>query len=139
MNHYENNGRTIASILVETKEDLMRFFETRISLFRAELREKMDVIVRAAPLAAAALVLLGTAYMLFTLALVGLVLALMPANPFRWCIAFLAVAVLWSIFGGAAAWMAKRRLAWKELVSSRTIGVLKDDGIWIHAEVKNHI
>jgi hypothetical protein len=86
-----------------------------------------------------ALVLLGTAYMLFTLALVGLVLALLPANPFRWCLAFLAVAVLWSIVGTVAAIIAKRRFSLKELVPNRTIGVLKDDGIWIQSEVKDQI
>jgi len=138
MNHDMNNGRTIASILAETKDDLKQFFETRISLLRAELSEKLKVITRTAPLAAIALVLLGTAYLLFTLAL-GLVLALLPGNPFRWCFAFLAVAVLWTIFGGAAAWMAKRRFALMQLVPTRTIGVLKDDGLWIQAEVKNQI
>jgi uncharacterized membrane protein YqjE len=139
MNHDVNNGRTIASIFAEAREDLKHFFETRLTLLRAELRDKKNVVTRTAPLASLALVLLGTAYMLFTLALVGLVLALLPANPFRWCLAFLAVAVLWSIVGTVAAIIAKRRFSLKELVPNRTIGVLKDDGIWIQSEVKDQI
>jgi uncharacterized membrane protein YqjE len=139
MNHDVNNGRTVASILSETKEDLKQFFETRITLFRAELREKVGIITRAAPLAAGALVMLATAYFLFTLALVGLVLALLPANPFRWCLAFLAVAVLWTIAGGVAAYMAKRRFAAAKLIPERTINVLKGDGVWVQREVKNQI
>jgi uncharacterized membrane protein YqjE len=139
MNYDPINGRTFASILAETRDDLKQFLETRIALLRAELREKLKVITRTAPLAAAALVLLGTAYLLFTLSLVGLVLALMPGNPFRWCLAFLAVAVLWMIAGVVAAAMAKRRFSMRELAPNRTIGVLKNDGVWIQSEVKNQI
>ncbi len=139
MNHDPQNGRTIAAILADTRDELKQFIETRIALLRTELREKFAKIKRAAPLAAAAVLLLGTAYMLFTLALVGLVLALLPANPFRWCLAFLAVAVLWSILGIIAVSLAKRRLALKELMPNRTIGVLKSDGVWIQSEVKNQI
>ncbi len=139
MNHDTQNGRTIAAILADTRDELKQFIETRIALLRTELREKFAKIKRAAPLAAVAVLLLGTAYLLFTLALVGLVLALLPANPFRWCLAFLAVAVLWSILGIIAVSLAKRRLALKELMPNRTIGVLKSDGVWIQSEVKNQI
>jgi uncharacterized membrane protein YqjE len=139
MNHSFNNGRTIAAILNETKEDLKQFFETRVSLLRAELREKLKVIERAAPFAAVALVLLGTAYLLFTLAVVGLFWALLPSNPFQWCLAFLAVAVLWTIGGGVAAFMAKRHFGLTKMMPDRTIDVLKGDGLWIRSEVKNPI
>ena len=112
MNHDpQNNGKSFASILTETRDDLKTFVQTRVALLRAELAEKIKVVTRTAPLAAVALVLLGTAYLLFTLSLVGVVLALLPANPFRWCLAFLAVAVLWAIAGGIAAFMGMRRFA----------------------------
>ena len=137
MNHETNNGRTLASLLAETKEEVKHFFATRIALFRAELREKGRKVKSSAPLAFAGLLLLGTAYVLFTLALVGLVLALLPANPYRWCFAFLAVAVLWTILGAPVAWLALRRLAFKELVPNRTINVLKGDGIWLQTELRN--
>ena len=140
MNHDpQNNGKSFASILTETRDDLRTFVQTRVALLRAELAEKIKVVTRTAPLAAVALVLLGTAYLLFTLSLVGVVLALLPANPFRWCLAFLAVAVLWAIAGGIAAFMAMRRFALKELVPNRTIEVLKNDGLWIQAEVKTQL
>lgn len=139
MNHDTNNGRTVAAILTDTRDELKQFIRTRISLFRSELHNKVRLVRRAAPVVAVALVLLGTAYLLFTLALVGVVLALLPNNPFRWCFAFLAVAVLWSIVGGIAAAVAMRRLALRELVPNRTISVLKGDGLWIQSEVNNQI
>src|SRR3954471_15979284 len=104
MNHEANNDRSFASILGETRDDIKQFFATRISLLGAELGEKLKVIGRTAPLAVLALVLLGTGYLMFTLSVVGLVRALLPATRFGWCLAFLAVAVLWTIAGGIAAW-----------------------------------
>jgi hypothetical protein len=47
--------------------------------------------------------------------------------------------VLWAIAGGIAAFMAMRRFALKELVPNRTIEVLKNDGLWIQAEVKTQL
>jgi hypothetical protein len=90
-------------------------------------------------LAIVALLFLGTAYILFTLALVGLVLAALPANPFRWCIAFAAIAVLWAIVGGIAASIVKGKLNFKQLVPNRTIKVLKEDKIWIQSEARNRV
>ena len=139
MNHDVNNGRTVASILAETRDELKQFIETRITLFRTELRGKIGLVKHAAPVVAVAAVFLGTAYMLFTLALVGLAWALLPASDFRWCFAFLAVAIFWSILGLIAASVAKRHLALKKLVPEKTIGVLKGDRVWIQSEVKNQI
>lgn len=139
MNHEAHNGKSIASILAETRDSFKEFIATRIALFRTELQEKLASLKRGAPLAIVALLFLSTAYVLFTLAAVGVVLALLPGNPWRWCLAFLAVAVLWSIVGAIAASMAMKRMALKELVPRRTLNVLKGDGVWIRSEVKNQI
>jgi uncharacterized membrane protein YqjE len=139
MTNHIQNGRNISEVLTDMKEELKEFVQTRIAMFKAELREKVKAIKTAAPLAAAAVVLLGTAYLLFTLALVGLVAAFLPDNPYRWCLAFLAVGVLWSIIGGIAAYFAKRELEIKGLLPKRTIEVLKGDKVWVQAEVKNQI
>lgn len=134
-----HNGRNIAEVLTDIKEELKEFVQTRVAMLKAEVQEKVQTIKTAAPLAVVALVLLGTAYLLFTLALVGLVMAFLPDNPFRWCIAFAAIAVLWTIIGGIAAYFAKRELELKGLLPKRTIEVLKGDKVWVQAEVKNQI
>lgn len=139
MTSHIQNGRNISDVLTDMKDELKEFVQTRISMLKAELREKGTTIKTAAPLAVAALVLLGTAYLLFTLALVGLAAAFLPDNQYRWCLAFLAVAVLWSIIGGIAAYFAKRELEVKGLLPKRTIEVLKGDKVWVQAEVKNQI
>ena len=134
-----NNGRNISEVLTEIKEELKEFVQTRVAMLKAELQEKLQTIKAAAPLAAVAIVLLGTAYLPFTLALVGLVAAFLPDNQYRWFFAFLAIAVLWTIIGGIAAYFAKRELEVKGLLPKRTIEVLKGDKVWVQAEVKNQI
>jgi uncharacterized membrane protein YqjE len=90
----------------------------------------------AAPLAVLGALLLITAFLLFSLALVALVFAFLPDNEYRWFFAFLAIAVLWSIVGGIAVYMAKRELEVKGLLPKRTVEVLKEDKLWIQSEVK---
>lgn len=139
MNHDPNNGRTVAAVLTEMKGELKEFISTRLALFKAELNEKVKTLKIAVPLAAVGLVLLGTAYLLLTLALIALVFVFLPDNPYRWCFAFLSVGILWSLLGGVAAWFAKRELELRGLAPQKTIRVLKDDKIWIQSEVNNQV
>lgn len=131
-----NNGKSVAALFAEMKNELQDFVQTRVTMFKVELQEKAKVLKAAAPLAVIGAVLLLTAYLLFTLALVALVFAFLPENDYRWCIAFAAVGVLWLLVGGVAAYMAKRELEVKGLLPKRTVEVLKEDKIWIQSEVK---
>ena len=131
-----NNGKSVAALFAEMKNELQDFVQTRVTMFKVELQEKAKVLKAAAPLAVIGAVLLLTAYLLFTLALVALVFAFLPENDYRWCIAFAAVGVLWLLVGGVAAYMAKRELEVKGLLPKRTVEVLKEDKMWIQAEVK---
>ena len=134
-----SNGRSLAAIITEMKEELKDLVQTRIEMFRAELHEKLKTLKIAAPLAGLGALLLGTAYLLFTMALVGLVVAFFRDNPYRWFFAFAAVAVLWTLLGGIAAYFAKREFELKGLMPRKTIEVLKEDKLWIQAEAKNQL
>jgi uncharacterized membrane protein YqjE len=139
MNHEVNNGRNLASLLSEMKEELKDFIQTRVAMFKAELQEKVQILKAAAPLAIIGLVLLSTAYLLLTLALVGLIAAAIPDNAYRFAIAFAAIGVLWAIIGAIAAYFAYRELQLKGLMPKRTVEVLKEDKVWIQSEVKNQV
>ena len=133
------NSRSLAAIVTEMKEELKDLVQTRIEMFRTELQEKLKTLKIAAPLAGLGALLLGTAYLLFTMALVGLVVAFFRDNTYRWFFAFAAVAVLWTLLGGIAAYFAKREFELKGLMPRKTIEVLKEDKLWIQAEAKNQL
>jgi uncharacterized membrane protein YqjE len=139
MNPEIKNGRSLASTLAEMKIELLDFLDTRIELLKTELQEKGKILKAAAPLGALGALLLATAYLLFTLALVSLVVVAFQDNPYRWFFAFLIVAFAWTVFGGIAVYFAKRELEMNTLLPQRTIEVLKGDKIWIQAEVKNQV
>jgi len=139
MNEPINNGRSVASVLSDMGDDLKRFAETRIVMLKAEIREQLKTLKIAAPLAAGSIALLATAYLLLTMSIVALVFAILPDNAFRWCLAFLAVGILWSIAGTVAAYLAKRELETKGLLPNKTIRVLKGDKIWIQSELRRQI
>ncbi|HXS76613.1 MAG TPA: phage holin family protein [Terracidiphilus sp.] len=139
LNNGMDGGRTVGSILSDTKEELREFLETRITMLRTELGEKMAMLKAAAPLAVVGILFLLTAYMLFSVGLVGVIVALMPENPYRWCIGFFAIAVLWGIVGGICAYMAMREFQMKELMPKRTMQVLKEDKLWLQSEVRSRV
>jgi len=139
MNPEVKNGHSLAGTLSEMKIELLDFLDTRIELLKSELQEKGKILKAAAPLGALGLLLLATAYLLFTLALVSLIVVAFQDNPYRWFFAFLIVAFAWTVFGGIAVYFAKRELEMKTLLPQRTIDVLKGDKIWIQAEVKNQV
>ena len=139
VNQETHNGRTFGSILFETKEELKEFVETRIELFKMEMRDRLKMVKRAAPSAVIGLVFLGTAYILFTLALVAAIAGVLHNNLFAWCFGFLAISIVWGIVGMVALAAAKRRFKAKELVPKRTLDVLKHDKAWIQTEVRTKI
>ena len=134
-----NNGRSVGEIMAEMKRELKEFVLTRFEMFKTETREKIKTLKIAAPLAALGALLLGTAYLLFTIALVGLVAVFVRNSPYQWFLAFAIVAVLWTLLGAIAVYFAKREFELKSLAPKRTIEILKGDKQWIQAEAKNQI
>jgi uncharacterized membrane protein YqjE len=139
MHRDASSGRSLAAIVAEMKDELKESVQTRIEMLKAELQEKMKTLKIAVPLAALGALLLGTAYLLLTMALVGLTVAFFSASPYRWFFAFAIVAVLWTLLGGIATYFAKREFELKGLMPRKTIEVLKEDKIWIQAEAKNQL
>ncbi|MGC2549683.1 MAG: phage holin family protein [Candidatus Sulfotelmatobacter sp.] len=134
-----SNGRTLADVVATMKEDAKEFVQTRVQLLKIELQQKAGALRVAALLAAVAIVLLGTAYILLTLALAALVAAALADNPYHWVFGFLTIAVLWLLAGGMAAYFAKREFDIRGVLPRRTIEVLKADKLWLQNEARNQL
>jgi len=133
------NGRTLAGVVAELKDELKEFISTRIQMLKSELRDKISSLKVAAPLGIIALVLLGTAYLLFTLMLVALVAVAFEGNPYQWFLSFLIVGVLWSIVGGMCALFAWREFRQQGLAPKKTMKVLKEDQVWLQTEARTQL
>jgi len=137
--HSAANGRTLAEVVADIKEEIKEFAQTRFQLFKAESQQKFALLKIAALLAAVAALLLATAYLLLTLGLVAVIAAVFANNPYHWVFGFFGVAILWTILGGIAAYFAKREFALKGIVPRRTFEVLKGDKLWLRREAKDHL
>jgi len=137
--HSAANARTLAEVVADIKEELKEFAQTRIQLFKEESRQKLALLRIAGVLAAVAVVLSTTAYLLLTLGLVAVIAAVFVNNPYRWVFGFFGVAILWTILGGIAAYFATREFALKGVMPRRTLEVLKGDKIWLQHEAKDHL
>jgi uncharacterized membrane protein YqjE len=130
----ENHTKNLAAIIAELKDEIKDFVQTRVEMFKSEVRETLDAWKTAIPLAVIAVVLLATAYLLLTIAVVAVVAVAFWNNPYHWFFAFLVVGAVWLIGGGILGWMALREFQSKGLFPKKTIEILKADKIWIQSE-----
>jgi len=133
------NGKRVTEILSQMRDEFVDFVDTRFTMLWTELQDTWKTAKTAIPLVAIAATFLGTAFLLFTGALVGLVLAAFPNNAYRWFFACAIVGVFWCVIGAAAAQFAFRKIRLRKILPIHTIEVLKSDRLWIAAEVRGRV
>jgi uncharacterized membrane protein YqjE len=138
INTIPNDAHGWKETVSELKDDIKRFAHTRIELLQQELHQKARVVKAAAPLVVLFVLLLSTAYLLLTLALVSLLATWFEPNPYRWFLSLVIVGVVWAILGGIAGVLAWHRLSKDGLLPRKTIDVLKTDKTWLEDEVKKN-
>ncbi len=133
----ETNGRRLADVLAETKDEIKDFLQTRIQLLISEVREKAQNSKRAALLGGIAAVLGITAFLLLTLAAVGLIAVAFWGSPYAFFWGFLIIGVFYLIIAAMLAIAANRQL--KGFAPNKTIEVLKEDKIWLQSEARSQV
>jgi uncharacterized integral membrane protein len=130
-------SRPLADILIEIKDEILDFAETRIRLFHSEYRATLQSLKGWFPLAITAVGLLATAYVLVMAAIVSLVSFAFLNSPFRWPLAFLMVAGLWLAGGLVAAGLARSEFRRRGSFPEKSLAVLKKDGLWLKEEARH--
>ncbi|HLX73399.1 MAG TPA: phage holin family protein [Terriglobales bacterium] len=133
------NGRSFAGVVNEVKDELKEFLQTRITMLKSEMSEKMRAYKTALPMVITAFVFLWTAFLMLTLCLVGLVSVAFYGDPFRWFYSFIIVGVLYCIMGGMAAVFGLKELRAQGVMPRKTIKVLKEDQIWLQHEARTQV
>ena len=133
----ETNGRSLAEVVRELKDELKEFVDTRVQLAKSELQETIAAVRGGIPLAIVALVLAGTGYLLLTLAIVGLVAVAFWGSPYAWFLAFLIVGIVWLMFGGIVAYLAYKQFRSHGMFLKKTMKVLEQDKLWIESEARS--
>ena len=130
------NGRNLAGVVAELKEESKEFVSTRLAMLRSEMNNKLSVWKTAAPMIVIGALLLATAWLLLTGAIVAAIYVAFEGNPWAAALALIIVCVAYAILGGIAVLFAIRSLRETGVAPTRTLRVLKDDQIWISNEAR---
>ena len=130
------NGKTLAGVVADLKEESKQFVSTRLAMLQAEMKEKVSAWKMAVPALVIGGLLLATAWLLLTAAIVSIVYVAFAGSVWSMFIAFIIVCIAYAICGGLALWIAKSKLQEAGVAPKRTLKVLKDDQIWISNEAR---
>jgi len=130
------NGRTLAGVVADLKEEFKAFVSTRVSMARSEMNEKIATWKRSLPMMVMGAVLLLTSWFLLTAAIVAAIYVAFAGNPWAAFLAFIITCVGYAVFGGIAVLFGIRSLREVGMAPKRTLKVLKDDQIWISNEAR---
>ena len=132
INESIHNGRSLQASLQEIKNEIKEFIQTRLDLLKGEMQEKISAYKAALPMAVIGALMLATAWLLITGAIVAAIqLAL------GWPAAFAIVGGAYLVCGIFAGWLAYKEVTAQSMKPERTLQVLKQDQIWIEQEAKS--
>jgi hypothetical protein len=136
--HTSHNGhiKSIPEVIADLKTELQEFVSTRVAMLRSELQDNLRSLKMAAPVLIIGLVLLWTAWLLFTGFLVAIIGVAFGSSTWGYVISLLIVAAGYLIVGGLAAMTGWKKITQRGIKPERTIRVLQQDKIWIQAESK---
>jgi Putative Actinobacterial Holin-X, holin superfamily III len=141
MNTYEKlpHERNLGDLIYEIRSEVSNFISTRIDIFRSEFQETLTGWKQFVPLSIVAALLLGSAYVLFTLALVAVVAVAFWNNPYHWFFAFLIVGFVWAVSGALVAYFAALTYRNRAMFPRKSLGVLQADKRWLQTEARGHV
>ena len=87
------NGKNLGSVVTELKGEFKEFASTRLSMLQSEMRDKLAAWKSAAPTLVIGVVMLWTAWLLVTAAIVAAIYVAFRGNP-------------WAMFAAWACWQA---------------------------------
>ena len=134
-----HNGRTVAEVLNEFKEELKEFVGTRGQMLRSEMQEKVGAWKTAVPTIAIGAVLILFALLVFTAGLVEVIALAFPGQPWAMAAACFIVFVLYGLAGGFMLLYGWRTAKEPGLAPERTLKVLKQDQIWLQTEARTEL
>lgn len=133
------NGRTLAALIAETKDELKEFAQTRLDMLRSEMKDKVSAWKVAMPLIIIGLVLAITGWFVLTACLISAIAVGFYGSPWAWTFALLIVGIAYMLAAVVAVTFAMRGLKEQGVAPKRTIRVLKEDRAWLSSEARSQI
>jgi hypothetical protein len=137
--HPVTNGRTIAEILNDFKEELKQFGQTRFEMLRSEMKEKLSAWKGAVPAIAIAVVMALGAFGAFTAALIAAIALAFEPRPWAYAASAAIVFLLYAIIAASAGAYGYRSIKTAGMAPEKTMRVLQEDKVWITTEARSQV
>ncbi|HYG99090.1 MAG TPA: phage holin family protein [Terriglobales bacterium] len=133
------NGRSLAGVVNELKDEAKEFIQTRIAMLKSEMQDKVSSWKTAAMLIAVAALLGLTAWFLLTASLVSILAAVFYPSRYAYFLGFIIVGVVYLLIAAIVGSAAARQIKKRGVMPERTIRVLKQDQVWIQSEARQQV
>ena len=133
------NGRTIAEILNDFKEELKQFGQTRFEMLRSEMKEKLSAWKGAVPAIAIAVVMALGAFGAFTAALIAAIALAFEPRPWAYAASAAIVFLLYAIIAASAGAYGYRSIKTAGMAPEKTMRVLQEDKVWLKTEARSQV
>ena len=128
----EANGRSLAAVVAELKNDVVQFLETRYQILLAEMKEKTETWKSALPWLLVAVFLAFAGFLLLTGAAVVLVAVAVGVG---WSL--LIVGAVYLILAAISVAVVYGELKSHGIAPQRTLHVLQEDKVWLQKEARS--
>jgi len=128
----EMNGRSLAAVVAELKNDVVQFLETRYRILLAEMKEKAETWKFALPWLLVAVFLAFAGFLLLTGAAVVLVAVAVGVG---WSLLIVGLAYL--ILAAISVAVVYGQLKSQGIAPQRTLHVLQEDKVWLQKEARS--
>lgn len=133
------NGRSLAAVVAELKDELKDFLDTRLNMLLSELKEVTSAWKTALPMMVVGALLMATGFLLFTGFLVAIIATAFGDNQYAVAIALIIVTSAYCLFGGMALLFGWRSVKETGLRPNRTLRVLREDQLWLRNEARTQL
>ena len=124
----ETHEKSLGMVMSELKLEMADFVQTRYQMLSSEIGTKFSTLKSAAPILMVALALCGVGFMVVSAALVAVIAMSLGSGIEAWAMAC-----------GLTAVVAWRQISNFDLTPTRTIGVLKQDQVWLQNEARSQL
>jgi hypothetical protein len=126
--------KSLAATLVDIKEELKTFVQTRAEMFKAETAEKINIWKRSLGMLALAALFLLSFWSTLVFSLVALLHSLLISSSYEWFWGGLIVSGVFLLLAGLTGQAGYKQLKSCRPTPSRTLHILGQDRAWIKDE-----
>jgi len=140
--HYINEppkNHNLAATFHAVQDEFWQFLDTRVAMLQSEIKEKLAAWKASVPMLAAGALIVATAFLVLTGALICLLRTAFGDSPYAWFLSFLIVGVIYAVGGASALLLAVKKITTNGLVPECTIKVLKEDKAWLQNEMRTQL